>query len=203
MAIKEAISNWPSAISRRKPTAFTTEDTEEHGGGSGGTGILGSLTSVFLCGKGFARGLAMPPVPPLFLPCYAPVTPLLRIDSVREKGLRKARGIEVLHLWSIKALAFSPVFSPVSRGAAERWSGGKPTAFTTEDTEEHRGGSGRAGILGWGQPSPSGLRCGRTRVGHHAAILRDRYLSASPLSVGFARSNPLDCLSAADRLHVD
>ena len=63
---------------------------------------------------------AIPPVPPLFLPCYAPVPPLLRIDSVREKGSRKARGIEVLSVWGIQAVAFSPVFFPVSREAAER-----------------------------------------------------------------------------------
>jgi hypothetical protein len=57
---------------------------------------------------------------PLFLPCSSPVRSLLRIDSVREKGSRKARGIEVLHVWSIQTLAFSPVFFPVSRGAAGR-----------------------------------------------------------------------------------
>jgi hypothetical protein len=48
---------------------------------------------------------------PLFLPCSS----LLRSDSVREKGSPEAHGIEVLNVWSIKALAFSPVFFPVSR----------------------------------------------------------------------------------------
>jgi hypothetical protein len=109
MKIFENLSNQQMANGRRKPTAFTTEDTRsttlrasygtqrrigqipvlgEQGLGSPITAItcddgdhgdpaLGSLTSVFLfdlCGKGFARGLAMPPVPPLFLPCSSPVT---------------------------------------------------------------------------------------------------------------------------------
>jgi hypothetical protein len=57
---------------------------------------------------------------PLFLPCSSPVRSLLRIDSVREKGSRKAHGIEVLHVWSIKALAFSPVVFPVSRESGRK-----------------------------------------------------------------------------------